>query len=194
MAGKKSVDWPSVVCGQKFGKWVVISEMPKDPKRTGRRWLCQCKCGLKKIKRVDQLQTSSSCYKCSANGRKKHGMVNSPTYYTWQSMLQRCHYTKHKFYKYYGEKGIAVCKRWHKFKNFLEDLGTRPEGKQLDRINNNLGYYKENCHWVTPKQNCANRNYTYYKNQTGIIYPAKQKSRNQKSSQLTIEQSLSSKQ
>jgi len=72
-------------------------------------------------------------------------------------MVERCTNTNNKDYKYYGSRGITVCKRWMKFENFLADMGESSMGYQIDRIKNNHGYYKENCRWVTSKNNNRNR-------------------------------------
>lgn len=72
-------------------------------------------------------------------------------------MLARCKNTKLREYKYYGGRGIKVCKRWQKFENFLADMGHPPPGLSLDRINNNRGYYPSNCRWATATQQQQNR-------------------------------------
>lgn len=95
----------------------------------------------------------------------KHGCKtrNGPSseYATWDSMKQRCTNPKAKAYANYGARGITVCERWMSFENFLEDMGSRPgKGFDLDRINNEEGYYKENCRWTERKTNIRNRRNT----------------------------------
>lgn len=87
-------------------------------------------------------------------GKKWHFV--SPTYRSWNAMKQRCQDKNHPAFYRYGGRGITVCERWQKFINFLEDMGERPEGKSVDRIDNNKGYCKENCRWATPKEQCNN--------------------------------------
>lgn len=80
-----------------------------------------------------------------------------PGYYSWSMMKQRCMNPKHTDYKYYGEKGITVCNEWLKFSGFYSDMGERPEGLTLDRIDNSKGYSKDNCRWATKLEQTLNR-------------------------------------
>jgi len=82
---------------------------------------------------------------------------SSPTYKSWHTMMQRCTNPNNTQYKDYGGRGIAVCKRWHVFKNFLTDMGIRPEGMTLDRKNNDKGYTPKNCKWSTRSEQQRNR-------------------------------------
>lgn len=86
-----------------------------------------------------------------------HGMCYSPTYISWNKMLQRCNNPKNPSYEWYGKIGIRVCDHWKDFRNFLEDMGERPEGMSLERINSNKDYYKENCKWATQLEQIHNR-------------------------------------
>lgn len=97
----------------------------------------------------------------TANCNYRHGHwvdgKASPTYNSWRGMRERCNNPNHKFYKNYGGRGVKVCKRWAKFVNFLEDMGVKPEGLTLDRMENNLGYFPENCKWSTWKEQHNNK-------------------------------------
>jgi len=82
----------------------------------------------------------------------------SPTYISWCNMKQRCQNPHNIKYKYYGARGIKVCKRWQLFENFLADMGLRPRGNTLDRFPNNHGNYEPgNCRWATTEQQALNR-------------------------------------
>ena len=72
-------------------------------------------------------------------------------------MMARCYQKNHCSFKNYGGRGITVCDRWHTFTNFYEDMGERPNGKEVDRIDNDGNYEPVNCRWVTRKENCQNR-------------------------------------
>lgn len=72
-------------------------------------------------------------------------------------MIARCTDPRVNGFAYYGGRGIAVCERWASFENFLADMGGRPEGKTLDRIDNDRGYEPINCRWATNAEQRANR-------------------------------------
>ena len=76
---------------------------------------------------------------------------------TWYSMIRRCTVESHFKYKRYGGRGIKVCDRWMKFDAFLADMGERPSGMSIDRINNDGDYEPSNCKWSTPKEQANNR-------------------------------------
>lgn len=90
--------------------------------------------------------------------RYNHGMSNTPTYASWSSMKNRCSAENGHHYRYYVKKEIKVCERWQSFENFLSDMGEKPAGTTIDRIDNNKGYEPSNCRWVTWDVQCANRN------------------------------------
>ncbi len=86
-----------------------------------------------------------------------HGLTKTPAYRTWAAMKNRTTNPKSQDWRYYGGRGITLCKRWHKFKNFLEDMGERPPHLTLDRVNNNRGYSPSNCRWATKREQRLNQ-------------------------------------
>lgn len=87
----------------------------------------------------------------------KHGWAGTPTYNTWSSMHSRCKDPRNASYGRYGGRGITVCDHWSNFENFLADMGKRPEGLTLDRIDGDGNYEPGNCRWATLKEQAANR-------------------------------------
>lgn len=150
--------------GEKFNRLTVLQFLKNKNRRTF--WTCACACGKKLSVRGDKLKDSHT-QSCGCQKKEKaklgkshliHGKTNSRTYTTWLCMKQRCKNSKHGHFKYYGGRGVLVCKRWaDSFVNFLQDMGERPEGKTLDRIDVNGSYEKSNCRWATHKEQCSNK-------------------------------------
>ena len=154
--------------GCRFGRLTVIGNFTAIKGKSF--WLCKCDCGQSKFVRASGLvhgqAKSCGCWKnelASARSKKlltTHGKTGSREYYTHQSMMQRCFNIKSKSYKDYGGRGITICQRWLSFENFYEDMGNRPEGKTIDRIDTNGNYEPSNCKWSTPKEQQTNRRIT----------------------------------
>lgn len=81
-------------------------------------------------------------------GPKGGGLKKTPEYHSWKAMWNRCTLKTHPAYHRYGGSGITVCDRWRQFPEFFEDMGNRPDGKTLDRIDTRKGYYPGNCRWA----------------------------------------------
>lgn len=94
----------------------------------------------------------------SNRGREpRHGMTRSTTYQSWTAMKKRCFDPKDQAFARYGGRGIKVCERWQVFENFYADMGDRPVGLSLDRIDNGQGYEPGNCRWATAREQARNR-------------------------------------
>ena len=151
--------------GKRFGRWLVLR---KAESKARTQWLCVCDCGATKSVQGANLTNGTSiscgCYRAElprtaqTAAVTKHGMTDSPTWTSWMAMIKRC-YGKYSInYENYGGRGIEVCKRWvDSFEEFLADMGERPEGMTLDRIDSSGDYEPGNCRWATKKQQDRNR-------------------------------------
>ena len=88
-----------------------------------------------------------------------HGMYGTKIYQVWHDMLSRCNNKNNKCHRFYGLRGIRVCKRWENVHNFYKDMGDPPKGKTLDRINNDKGYFPSNCRWASRRVQSINKSY-----------------------------------
>jgi hypothetical protein len=151
--------------GQSFGKWLVVARAA-NRSWGGAVFQCICVCGVKREVAASDLRRGSTSCGCDTLALQiKHGHARyrtqghrTPTYNTWLGMIQRCEYPHHKDYKHYGARGITVCDRWRtSFANFLADMGKKPAGLTLDRIDPDGNYEFGNCRWATPKEQRHNR-------------------------------------
>lgn len=150
---------------QRFGRLLVLEEDTVQPKtHREKQWFCLCDCGNTTVTRSYLLRKgiTKSCGCLRVDTIKnvdtaKHGYYNTRTYHSWEGMKQRCLNPNSTRYSTYGAVGVTVCERWFDFKNFLEDMGERPEGKTLDRINPYGNYEPGNCRWATYKEQVHNR-------------------------------------
>lgn len=148
----------STMIGNKFGKYLVISQAESNHRDT--YYHCRCDCGNEKIIRGTDLRKGRShrCHSCGTKESILHGKSRTPSYASWKSIRQRCYNKNMAGYMYYGGRGIKVCDRWlESFENFYEDMGDKPKGMQLDRIDPDGNYEKDNCRWVSPLENASNR-------------------------------------
>lgn len=95
------------------------------------------------------------------HGHARKGARNA-AYNVWAMMIQRCENPRHTSYQRYGGRGIVVCDRWRSFSSFIEDMGERPDGMTLDRVDPDAGYCKENCRWATRAQQMRNTSRTVF--------------------------------
>ena len=122
-----------------------------------------CSCGNRKIIDVCNVQhgRSLSCgcltRESAKTHRDGHSAKTSPAFRSWNAMWKRCTAKPGSHHwLYYGGKGIVVCDRWKSFQVFLDDIGERPDGHTLDRIDGAKGYLPENCRWATKAVQCVN--------------------------------------
>lgn len=164
---------PSDLTGQVFGILTVIKREPNQS--MNRYWYCQCECGNTTVARGSHLVCGNikSCGCLQKITATRHGYAYTATHRAWRHMKNRCLNKNDKRYSEWGGRGITVCERWLTFENFLADMGEKPEGLSLDRINNELGYSPENCRWATSQQQSKNTRSTVLITYNGLTLCAK---------------------
>lgn len=153
-----------VGAGDRFGRLVVITRLPKS------KIVCKCDCGNTKTIIAGNLASgntkSCGCMKSdhARNVSKTHGHAcedkKSGAYRAWLCMRQRCKRDK-------DYVGVEVCDRWSDFIEFYKDMGDRPDGMSLDRIDGSKGYAPDNCRWATKSEQAINRKTTVFLEHNG---------------------------
>lgn len=155
--------------GQTFGRLTVRCYVGTD-KHQKRVWNCACSCGNLTDVTTTQLRLgktqSCGCFKTDLH--TTHGDCESPEYYAWRSMRNRCEDPSTKYFDKYGGRGIAVCQRWSEYQNFLDDMGRKPSKQySLERENNDGNYEPANCKWATKSEQTRNRSVTVFVEHAG---------------------------
>ena len=148
--------------GSKFGRLTFTGGLRRVEKGTYKatEYECTCECGTVKYYQRGNLVTghSKSCGCYALETRTSHGMTDSDTYTSWDNMVQRATNPRATGSRNYVEKGVDMDPRWLVFSEFLSDMGKRPAGTSIERVDGSKGYWKWNCVWADRKT--QNRNTT----------------------------------
>jgi len=164
------------MAGQKFGRLTAITRGKRLTSGGNMRitWLCRCDCGKESVVDSQLLRTgntkSCGCWNRESARRRqyRHGMNRTPEYESWCAAKKRCNNPKGHDRVNYGGRGIKMCPEWESsFAAFYLELGPRPKGYSLDRIDVNRGYEPGNCRWATIDEQSNNRRNCHYVNFEG---------------------------
>lgn len=151
--------------GKTFNSLTIIGKAATPASRNESYWNCRCECGKETIGAGTAIRSghkkSCGCLltKKGNENRIKHGYAKTSEYQTWRNMRSRCKNPKTINYKYYGARGIEVCKRWmDSFENFLADMGNKPSAAHsIERRDNDGNYEPDNCDWILMAEQATNK-------------------------------------
>ncbi|WP_339495794.1 hypothetical protein [Pseudomonas sp. RA_105y_Pfl2_P56] len=152
MKGKKTD-----LLGRLFGRLTVTEESPSVGRKA--HWMCRCECGTVKVVGADALTRGAtlSCGCLKKELATTHGLFGHELYQTWANMRDRCENEKCKDFPNYGARGIRVCDEWKDFAVFVSDMGSRPKGHTIERVDGSMGYSPGNCVWATTQTQNRNK-------------------------------------